>query len=557
MASRPAHARAPARRWRRRASVVGIPVLVIALVVGGWAVDSRGDDIARNVTLAGYAVGGTEGAELAAAIGRVATEARARPVRVVTPAAAYDTTAETLGLGVDEPATAEALRREGDTGAAPLRPLLWAYSLFAARPVSPRYTVDRAILEAALPALQGADRAVPVEPTMTATAAGTVVLVAGRPGFGIDGSELARALEEVAGPSGPIEVRVGVTELPPRLTDAEAQLVVDEANQLAGTPLTVSVEDQASTLPVAAVASWLRAERSADGVALTVDPAAVDAGLAELFAESITTPVSASFTVEAGPPVLHPSSTGRRCCAPGTAEAVLGALRAGGGTLTVDLIVLEPDLSTTEAQALGIIEEVGQPDEFGPTTRHACCQGRVENIHKIADIIRGYVILPGETLSVNGHVGERTAERGFVSAPVIYNGVLTNDIGGGVSQFATTIFNAAFFAGLDVPEYQAHTLYISRYPRGREATISYPDPDLKIHNPSPYGVLLWPTYDDTSVTVHLYSTRYVDVVAGSTSDSRAGACTRVTTPRTRTYLDGRVEQDSFFALYQPGEGVKC
>jgi vancomycin resistance protein YoaR len=158
---------------------------------------------------------------------------------------------------------------------------------------------------------------------------------------------------------------------------------------------------------------------------------------------------------------------------------------------------------------------------------------------------------------VNGFVGQRTKERGFVDAPVIYNATHDHDIGGGVSQFATTMFNAAFFAGLDLTEYQSHSLYISRYPRGREATISWPAPDLKITNSTPYGMLLWPTYDETSLTVHIYSTHFVDVEAQPTTDARAGRCTRVTTPRLRTYLDGHTAQDKVSALYQPADGVRC
>ena len=105
--------------------------------------------------------------------------------------------------------------------------------------------------------------------------------------------------------------------------------------------------------------------------------------------------------------------------------------------------------------------------------------------------------------------------------------------------------------------YQSHSLYISRYPRGREATISWPAPDLKIKNSTPYGILIWPTYDATTLTVHLYSTHYVDVAAGPTTDTKSGVCTRVTTPRVRTYLDGHTVNDSVFALYQPAEGVAC
>ena len=135
--------------------------------------------------------------------------------------------------------------------------------------------------------------------------------------------------------------------------------------------------------------------------------------------------------------------------------------------------------------------------------------------------------------------------------------MLTQDVGGGVSQFATTLFNAALFAGLDFGEYQSHSLYISRYPRGHEATISYPHPDLQVVNNTPYGVMIWPEYTDTSITVRLYSTRHIDVQLGEPTPAPAGRCTRWTTPRTRTYPDGRVEHDTVHATYRPGEGISC
>lgn len=179
------------------------------------------------------------------------------------------------------------------------------------------------------------------------------------------------------------------------------------------------------------------------------------------------------------------------------------------------------------------------------------------NIHRIADLVRGAVIRPGETFSVNEHVGRRTREKGFVSDGVIYDGVLTEDVGGGVSQFATTLFNAALYAGLDFGTYQSHSLYISRYPRGHEATISFPAPDLEIVNNTPYGVLLWPEYTDTSITVRLFSTDHVEVEVGDPTPRPQGNCTRWTTPRVRTYPDGSTETDTVFALYRPEEGVRC
>ncbi len=71
-------------------------------------------------------------------------------------------------------------------------------------------------------------------------------------------------------------------------------------------------------------------------------------------------------------------------------------------------------------------------------------------------------------------MGERTAENGFTIGYVISNGVLVKDYGGGVSQMATTTFNAMFFAGLEDIEHKPHSFYIDRYPEGREATVAWP-----------------------------------------------------------------------------------
>ena len=136
-----------------------------------------------------------------------------------------------------------------------------------------------------------------------------------------------------------------------------------------------------------------------------------------------------------------------------------------------------------------IVELVG---EF--TTNHPCCEPRVTNIQRMADLIRGVYILPGETFSVNEFVGPRTRANGFVSAGAIRQGHMVQEVGGGVSQFVTTTFNAAYFAGLDFDEYRSHTIYFSRYPYGREATIGIPYPDLILNNTTDYPILIWNSY---------------------------------------------------------------
>jgi vancomycin resistance protein YoaR len=112
------------------------------------------------------------------------------------------------------------------------------------------------------------------------------------------------------------------------------------------------------------------------------------------------------------------------------------------------------------------------------TSQHPCCAPRVQNIHAIADIVDGHVLQPGESFDLNAYVGPRDTARGFVEAPQILEGQFVNRVGGGVSQFATALFNAVFFSGLEDVTHTPHSYWIKRYPPGREATVSYPLPDL-------------------------------------------------------------------------------
>ena len=160
-------------------------------------------------------------------------------------------------------------------------------------------------------------------------------------------------------------------------------------------------------------------------------------------------------------------------------------------------------------------------------------------------------------MSLNEKVGRRTEEKGFVPGGFISKGPLVEDIGGGVSQFATTILNAALRAGLDIEYYQAHSIYFERYPYGLEATISYPRPDLVITNSTPFGVLIWNSWTDESVTVDIYSTSNVEVTLQEPTEEPFDLCTRVRTERIRTWQDRPIESDYFFATYRPEEGLNC
>ena len=154
-------------------------------------------------------------------------------------------------------------------------------------------------------------------------------------------------------------------------------------------------------------------------------------------------------------------------------------------TATVATKATEPEFTTAIAKKTLPKERISS---F--TTRFQAGQPRVHNIRLASRLINGTYIPPGEQFSMNGILGQRTAEKGYIKAGIIRGGRAAEYYGGGISQVSTTIFNAAFFSGMKLDAWTPHYYYISRYPEGREATISWPDLHNKFTNTTDGGVLM-------------------------------------------------------------------
>ena len=241
------------------------------------------------------------------------------------------------------------------------------------------------------------------------------------------------------------------------------------------------------------------------------------------------------------------------CCSQADIDLITTALTEGKSHTTIELSPVERDRGKEWMDSTGATHLIGEFTTYYPSGRP-----RVTNIHRIAELTRGVVIEPEEAFSLNEHVGERTLENGFVEDGAIVYGVLIQAVGGGISQFATTLFNAAFFAGLDFEEYKSHSIYFQRYPFGREATISWGWPDLKFTNVTPYPIVIWTSVTPDSVTVQFYSQPWViGEQTGQTTRQVGEECTAVETERSRTWLDtGETTVDYIQAQYRP-EGINC
>ena len=158
-------------------------------------------------------------------------------------------------------------------------------------------------------------------------------------------------------------------------------------------------------------------------------------------------------------------------------------------------------LTQAKARAMGVNGLVSTY-----TTEYGGVPNRIHNVQLVAHLVDDKLIAPGAEFSFNKTTGERNAAKGFLVAPVIVNGELTTGLGGGVCQVSTTVFNAAFEAGLKITARTNHALYISHYPQGRDATVNYPDVDLRFVNDTSHWLLLRTFVGASSLTVSLYGT---------------------------------------------------
>jgi vancomycin resistance protein YoaR len=264
-------------------------------------------------------------------------------------------------------------------------------------------------------------------------------------------------------------------------------------------------------------------------------------------------PVEASFSVVDGELVVEGGTVGFEPDPDPIPELVVELATAEDGERQAQLPgeVLEPQLSEQRAEELGIVEQVSS---F--TTPLVPGQPRNTNLQRAAEVLNGSVILPGERFSLDDTLGPRSRERGFVENGYIRDGEMVSVVGGGVSQMATTFLNAAWFAGIELVDFQPHSLYFSRYPMGREATMARRLIDLVVENDSPYGILIISEADDRELTVSFWSTSWaeVDSHTGEPYNRRRGELRdgfTVDVTRTVTYPDGSSQTETYTHTYSP------
>jgi vancomycin resistance protein YoaR len=493
-------------------TIVGIVVLsFVALVL--FRLVRHGS--LPGIELASTDVGALSDEELAEAVEELEEDRAGASVTLRRPAsgAARDATVETtgveLGYIVDVDATVERVLtrgRQGNPFAALADQIVATFSTIEVDPVdsfAAEEGAQRIAAELSSPPFYGGVRfsATEVEARYP------------KPGVVVSARDVTDAVADAVRAPGDDTVTLRGRAIDPSTDESDVDDLVAQAERAVDGPVRLTLRGEGLTFSPEDIAGAIKTTRSGTGEAislgLTIPPKSVNELVGDDLDVFETTPQDATFELSGSTVRVVPDKPGFKLVPKVTARQLLQvALKEGAGQAAIKGRKERAEFTTADARALNIDEQVST---F--TTYHSCCEPRVENIHRIADIVDGAVVEPGDSFSLNDFVGPRTTANGFVPAPAIRDGEFVEEVGGGISQFATTTFNAIFFGGYDLLEYKAHSYYISRYPPGREATISTPSPDLAFLNDSNAGVYIDTSYTDTSITVSFFGKQPFEVTA--------------------------------------------
>jgi vancomycin resistance protein YoaR len=485
-------------RMLRRTALAAVAALGVVVVVGAFVYAGSSAHLADGVSIAGVNVGGLSSADAQALLERRQAAVSAAPLEVTADGHTYRVRAAGLGIDVNwQGAVAEAQDRVG--GFRPIR----GFRRLAARAfgidVTPVAVAHPAALQRLLDRLARDDA--PHRDAAMRFAGVRPVIVEARPGRVLDRKAAEAIILGAFATLDRAPVTVPMHTDQPRVSGDMLGRAVERARLAVSAPVTLRLGSTRYRLSPRRIATLL--ELPANGRrAVRVGGSKADAYFADLSTKVNRKPTDAQFVPVSGRVLVKPSLAGRAIDVPRTARRLLAAaLSPTRRTAAIVVGTTQPGRTTADAKAMGVTGTVSSY-----TTIYGGDPNRIHNVQLVARLIDNTLIAPGHVFSFNGTTGDRNEAKGFLSAPVIVNGELQTGLGGGVCQVSTTVFNTAYEAGLNITDRTNHALYISHYPQGRDATVNYPDTDLKFVNDTGHWLLLRTFVGSSSLTVNLYGT---------------------------------------------------
>jgi vancomycin resistance protein YoaR len=490
--------RPPARSRNLRRLVLPLVGLLgaVALLIG-LAFAGSPAKLADGVRIGGVDVGGLTPTEAEAVLQARSTELESTPVTFTAPGHTWRLRPRALGVKVDWGAAVTTAERQG-RGLGPFRGLRRLEIRVLGADVAPPVEVYDAALQYELDRFSRSVARGHREAQLRLRGLRPVV-VPGHAGRKLDRRAASTVIVRALAGFSRTPVALPVHVVAPRVTAAELEPAARQVRTALSSPIRLTLGPTRWRLPRWRIAQLLELPR--DGrTGVRIGGAAADAWFRHLRHTIDRPPRDADFDVATTPIRIIPERPGRAVDVAATAHSLLrAALSHTARNAPVTVAVAPAKRTVAEARAMGITSRITSYE-----TIYGGEPNRIHNVQLVAHLVDRQLIAPGATFSFNGATGERSAAKGFKEAPVIINGELQTGLGGGVCQVSTTVFNAAYEAGLKITERTNHALYISHYPLGRDATVNYPDVDLKFVNDTARWLLVRTFVGSSSLVVSLY-----------------------------------------------------
>ena len=476
-----------------------VGLVLIAGIAYAWDVAANQDKIPRAVSVNGVDISAMD---RTAAVEKLEDElagVETEPVSVTSGDLHTDFVPSESGLALDNQRAVDNIEEPS------LNPFTRLYSFFrSTRDIPVETNVDEAQLQ---PALDRVKKDLSTDPVdgMLELNNGELKVTDPKLGQTVDAGALHNAVTDNWLDSEGVDV--DPQEVEPAINDAaiEAMRTGDAAKAL-DNPITLKAKNNVSaTLNKPEISQFTSIVKKDGKLKLAVDTNRAQELLAERSEGADVPGVNAKISFNGNDKQITPSEDGEIIDWEPTMKdfdkRVTGDDREWDATYKPD----PAEFTTDDAKKATFNDTVG---EF-TTEGYSAASGK--NIELVAQQVNGAVVNPGETFSLNGHTGPRGTAQGYVESGIIIDGHSGSAVGGGISQFATTLYNAAYFAGMEDTAHTPHSYYISRYPAGREATVYEGAIDLQFTNTFNTPVRIETDFGGGKITVRLKGTKTVDV----------------------------------------------
>ncbi|WP_285750361.1 VanW family protein [Lentzea sp. NBRC 105346] len=495
---------------RKKALVVAAAAVGALGLLYGLDILISSGNVPRGVTVAGVDVGGLSHTAAEQKLRKEIEPRLGKPLALKVGDVDAEIDPKAAGLALDWNKTIDR------AGSQPLSPITRVTSFFTSREVGVATQADDQKLDAALEALRPKVDHDPIEGTIKFEGAKPTA-VDPHNGQKLRADEAAKAIIASWAEGKPVDLPVDST--PVKTTKEGVQKVLDDVVKHAVSgPVVVHGEKKDATLTPEQIATTLVFEPGENG-ALNVkqDNAKIIEAAGPQLKETEKEGKDAQIVFEGGKPTVKESVDGMGVDWDKSFEKYFDVLKSSDKReIKAEYKHTPAKVTTEQANKMGIKEVIGEFQTGGFAAESGV------NIKVVAAKVNGAIVKPHETFSLNGYTGPRGTAQGYVEAGIIENGAPGRAVGGGISQFATTLYNASYYAGMKDAGHKEHSYWISRYPAGREATVFMDTNgnsliDIRFTNPDDTGVAIQTIWTPSTIKIVLWGTKNYDVT-GSTSE---------------------------------------